>query len=301
MSESIARSRCSGSGQSATTSCDRDRLGRGIPQRLEDRAARLPVAALVSRLTAAFVAGVGVPRRAPCAQVCDRAGEALRGAGGAGRRAELHGCRVHDPRGLRIGGQHLLHRREIPSGRRPRLRAAVDRAGEHAAGVRVDDRMPVAVGEHRHGARRVVADAGQGEERVHVARHDPVVPVADLDGRPVQPQRAPRVAEVRPLPDRLRRGVCRERRRGRPAVQPRFEVGDHAVHRRLLEHELAHQHTPRIEARAAPGQIACAAAVPGDQRGREIGHAVQPRAVDRRSPRSPALGRPAVLEPGSAR
>ena len=41
---------------------DRNRLGRGIPQRLEDRAARLPVTSFVPRLTAAFVAGIGVAR-----------------------------------------------------------------------------------------------------------------------------------------------------------------------------------------------------------------------------------------------
>ena len=57
------------------------------------------------------------------------------------------------------------------------------------------------------------------------------------------------------------------------------------LHRRLLQHELAHEHAPRAEARAAPRQVARIRPVPRDQRRREVGHAVQPRHRDGRSSR----------------
>lgn len=87
---------------------------------------------------------------------------------------------------------------EVAPVRRAGKRFRVDRARDHPARVRVHDRMPIAVREDRDGARRVVADPGQREQLVDVARNDALVNIADLGGRAVQPKRTARIAEVRP-------------------------------------------------------------------------------------------------------
>ena len=108
----------------------------------------------------------GSPLRAS-AQICATGHASHRGARAVQTVApELHRRRVDDRRRpSSSAGQDRRHRLEVPSRRRARLRPAVDGAGEHAPGVRVDDRMPLAVREDRHRARRVVADAAEREER----------------------------------------------------------------------------------------------------------------------------------------
>ncbi len=152
------------------------------------------------------------------------------------------------------------------------LRTTLDGSGEHAPGVRVDDGMPVAVREDRHRARGVVADAGEGEQGVDVAGDDAVVAVADLHRRPVQPEGAARVSEVRPLGHGVARGRGGEVGRGGPAGQPGLEVRDDAGDGGLLQHELAHQRAPRSEPGTPPRQVARCVAIPVDERSGESWH-----------------------------
>ena len=77
-------------------------------------------------------------------------------------------------------------------------------------------------------------------------------------GRGVQPQRAARVAEPAPRPDRLAGGLGGQVGRGRPALEPGLVDREHPRDRGLLEHELRDHHRPRARrparARAARGR-----------------------------------------------
>ena len=216
-------------------------------------------------------------------------------ASGGARRAdegpELHRRGVDD-RGIRIVvGQDRRHRSEVALARRAGLRASADRPREDAARVGVDDGMPVAVGEHGDGTGGVVADPGQGQQIVDIARNDAVVTAVDLDRRAVEPQRASRVAEVRPLRDRCGGRVGGQCGGRRPSGEPRLEVGDDARDGRLLQHELAHERAPRPETGAAPRQIARGPAIPRDERRCEVGHDASLRRAEH--PATRARGRAA--------
>ena len=134
------------------------------------------------------------------------------------------------------------------------------------ADVGVEDRVALPEGEARDRRRGVGAHAGQGQQFVKRVRDHAAVPLRDRLGRGVQPQRAPRVAQAPPLPDRVRRGSRRERRRRRPPLQPRRIGGKDPGHRRLLQHDLADQHRPRASVRPAPGQIARMGRIPAQDR-----------------------------------
>ena len=88
--------------------------------------------------------------------------------------------------------------------------------------------MPLAVGEDGDRTRGVVADAREREERVDVVGHDAAVPLGDLHGRRVQPERATRVAERRPGAHGLAGRDGGEIGGGRPAVEPLLEARDDA-------------------------------------------------------------------------
>ena len=90
--------------------------------------------------------------------------------------------------------------------RRARVSLTVDDPRDHPPGVRVDDRMAVAVGEHGDGAGRVVPDSGECEEILDRTGNDAAVALRDLHGGAMQPQGAARVAEIGPLPDGVGRG-----------------------------------------------------------------------------------------------
>jgi hypothetical protein len=134
--------------------------------------------------------------------------------------------------------------------------------------------MPVSVREHRDGARRVVTDAREGEERIHLSGYSAPMPGRDLLRRAMEPESAPRVPEIRPLLHDIGRGGRREVVRSGPAVEPGVEARDDAAHRSLLEHELADQHPPRaepfVEVRATPGEIPGVLAIPTQERPHDV-------------------------------
>ena len=182
----------------------------------------------------------------PSARPGDRALVAARGSCGAHRGAEFHRRRVHDAGRGRVIGQQSLHRGEVAGRRRrPGVGLPRDGAGEHASRVRVDHRMSQAERERGDGASRVGADALQREERVEIAWHLAAVPLDDLGRGPVQPQRAPRVAQPIPCTHGFGGRLGGERRRSRPPCDPRLPSRDDPADLRLLQHELAHEHRPR--------------------------------------------------------
>ena len=78
----------------------------------------------------------------------------------------------------------------------------------------------------------------------------------------VQPLGPPRVTELAPGAQHVRRAGRRGRRRCRPAGHPVQPDGLNPRDRRLLQHELADQHLPRRDAGPAPRQVALLALVP---------------------------------------
>ncbi len=159
------------------------------------------------------------------------------------------------------------------------MRLTEHSTSQYPACVGVDDRVTVAVSEDRDRAGRIVADAGQGEQGLDVARHDPAVPLGDLDSRPEQPERATRVSEIGPLVHDFR-GRRRGHRRGcGPAREPRLEVRDDSGDRSLLKHEFADQDAPRaelvMELRSAPRQVSSGRSIPRRQVRYDIGRGLR--------------------------
>src|SRR5690606_14102179 len=130
--------------------------------------------------------------------------------------------------------------------------------------VRVQHRMPLLERETRHRGRRVCPYPGQRQQFVVRVRHCAAVPLHDHRRTRVQPQRTTRIAEPPPHPHGFPRRIGRQVLRGRPAFHPRLPGGQHPRHRGLLEHHIAHQHTPRGHLRGAPREIPCVGVIPGE-------------------------------------
>ena len=128
----------------------------------------------------------------------------------------------------------------------------------HAADVRVDRQNRLTPREVADGGRRVRADPRQlGQVGRPALRRDPLC-------RPVQRERPPVVAQALPLPDHVRGRRRRERRCGRPALEPALEPRRDACCLRLLQHHLGDEDRVRI-AGSAPGQVALGPLVPSKQ------------------------------------
>jgi len=147
-------------------------------------------------------------------------------------------------------------------------------AGDDPASVGIDHRVALVVGEDRHRAGGVVADAGQTEQIVHLAWDDPAEAVANLDCGPMQPQRAARIPKICPLGECFGGRLGGQRGRGGPTVQPGLQMRNYPADWGLLQHELTHQNTPRAEPGTAPRQVARMGGVPRDERWGDHGHAV---------------------------
>lgn len=128
-------------------------------------------------------------------------------------------------------------------------------ARNDATDVGIDDGLVRPEREDGHRTGGVVAHAGEGEKRIHLARD--LAPVVFDDGyrTGVKPQRAAGVAEVRPGSHGVgRRSSCKCGRSG-PPCKPFIKSGDDAGDGRLLQHELAHQRAPGGEPGSAPRQV----------------------------------------------
>jgi uridine kinase len=150
------------------------------------------------------------------------------------------------------------------------LRLPLDGASEHPPHVRVDHRVAVPVGERGYGAGGVRTDPRKGEEVIHVLGDLIAVLLGDGDGAAVQGQRAPRVPEPSPRPDRLAGRHGSEIGGGGPALQPLEEPGHDAHHGGLLQHELTDERAPRAEPRPAPREVPAVLAEPVRERGSEL-------------------------------
>ena len=120
--------------------------------------------------------------------------------------------------------------------------------------------------------------------------------------RLAQPQRPPRVAELAPRPDDLGRRGRREVGRRRPARQPLPPHRLHPGHRRLLQHHLADQHRPGVDAGTPPRQVARGRRRTSRGSPRRSASLGQRREEGRCGPREPSLPRPVRrrAEPGAA-
>ena len=225
----------------------------GLAQHPHDLAADLPVGArefLRARGEIGWWLTGGEPRA-----VHHGALAALRRARGAHERPELHQRdRKHRP--VRDFGEFALAR--------PHLGDAADRAGVHSPHVRVHHRHILAEGEVRHRARRVIADAGQREQRVHVGRHLAAMLLDDHPRALQQPQGAPRVAETAPGAQHLVGPGLGKGVRGGPARNPLPPDRGDAFDLGLVAHHFGEQHAPGGRACLAPRQVARVALVPRD-------------------------------------
>jgi hypothetical protein len=122
---------------------------------------------------------------------------------------------------------------------------------------------------HRRG--RVGADPGQRAQLTDRGRDLASVPRCNYLGARVQPQRAPRVSQPAPLPDRVARGGRRKGGRSRPPCQPSLVGGQDPGHRSLLEHEFADQDRPGAGSRSPPRQVSRVSGVPAGERRLESG------------------------------
>ena len=209
----------------------------------------------------------GAARGQPGAIAGHRAGTAARAGGRTHQRTQFHHRDRPAGRDRGLGrqqrfGEPPLRHRHRGGGHGP----AGDEPGQHAPHVGVEHGVPLAEGEAGHGRGGIAADPRQREQGVGVRRHHPAVPRGQDGRRLVQPERAPGVAEPAPLPDRLARGLGRERGRGGPPGDPGEVFGQHAGHRRLLQHDLTDQHRPGRRVGSAPGQVPRMARIPGQHR-----------------------------------
>ena len=210
---------------------------------------------------------LGATRGQPGAIPGHRAGTAARAGGRADQRAQFHHRDRPAGRDRGLGGQQRFGQpplRHRGRGGGPGL--AGHEPGQHAPYVGVEHGVPLAEGEAGHGRGGIAADPRQREQGVPVRRHLPAVPRGQDGRRLVQPERAPGIAEPAPLPDRLARGLGRQRGRGGPAGDPPEVFGPHPGHRRLLQHDLTDQHRPGRRAGSAPGQVPRVARIPGQHR-----------------------------------
>lgn len=238
----------------------------------EELAAHLAVGARVCLAAARRTFVGGFPGQPPGAPFGDRAARAVLVLRGAHQRAQLHGGRR--PAGR---GQLLLREQctgQLALGRCRRGRRVLDAgrgAGEDPPDIGVEDGMPLPVREGGHRGRRVLTDSGQREQLPMVAGYIAAVSLRYRLRGPVQPQRAPRIAEPAPGADGLAGRLGREIGGARPAGQPPLVHGEHPADRGLLEHELADHHTPGTGLGAAPGEVAGVLVEPGDDGGVEGG------------------------------
>ncbi len=165
--------------------------------------------------------------------------------------------------------------RRVLFGQRPQLlldRAlagmAVDavQARQHALDVAVQDRDAQAVRLGQDGAGGRAADAGQGGQRVEVARQLAAVAFHAQPRGAVQEARAAVVAQARP---QRQHGVlvgARQVGQGGQGVDEALEIVDDGGDLGLLQHDFRQPH-PIGAARVLPGQVVSAVDVePGQQR-----------------------------------
>ncbi len=149
-----------------------------------------------------------VAGRPPGAPVADRAVAAPRSRGSADEGAELHERHRPRRRGRVVARQQALGERPLRLGhRRPGELMSRDDPGEHPAHIGVQDRVPLAVGEHRDRRGRVVPHTGEGDQVVVGVGHHAAVVVRDRSRGRVQPKGAPGIAQPAPRPDRLTRSL----------------------------------------------------------------------------------------------
>ncbi len=243
----------------------------GLPQHGEQPPAHLPVGARVRLAAARRPVVLRLARQPPRALRGDRAAVAGLALGRAHQRAQLHGGGGPAGRGRLVLGQQRAGQLPLGGGGGVRrVLHARDRAGEDPAHVRVQHGMPLPVGEGGDGGGRVLADAGQGQQLGVVGRHVTAVPFRYGDRGAVQPQRAARVAEPAPGADGLAGRLRGQVGGARPAGQPLLVDGQHAAHRRLLQHELTDHHPPRAGLGTPPRQFAGVLVEPVDDGGVQV-------------------------------
>ena len=278
-SDSTARARWAGSGQSGiTVNSVAAALVRSTASTAPRHCRSVPSYVCPRRVGPTWS---GLPARSHAQSGATGQRSQSRGAGRADHGAEFHrGDRPPaGPGGVRR--QELLGERGLGScGRRRRVGGPQRDPGEHPADVGVQHDVAPAVREAGDRGRGVATDTGQRQQVGVPARHLAVIPLDDLDRRPVQPQGPPRIAEPAPGADRLAGGFGGQRRRCRPAGEPPGPWHDDPGDRGLLKHELADQNPPRAGPRASPGEVSAVHGVPVEHR---ADHPVGATATDHRA------------------
>ena len=197
----------------------------------------------------------------------DRALRAERAAGQADRGAEFHDSLVKRARrGARqqAGGESV----EAGAGFRTRDEAGFGgKTAEDAHDVAIEDGVGEIEGDARHGRGGVRADARKGADLIVGCGER--APFGDLPGGTMQVAGTGIVAESRPEGEDVRLGGGGEQFDGGEAGEEALIVRDDGCGAGLLEHDFAQPDRIRI-AGGAPGQVAAAAAVPGEKRAAEF-------------------------------
>lgn len=121
-----------------------------------------------------------------------------------------------------------------------------DRPGKDTSDVHVDHPDVAFEGEGEHSSRRVGADPGERLQRPQIAGHGAAVLPHHLSGGGVEVHGPAVVAEPRPGPHHLAHRFPGAGRRSREAAQEGPVRLHHPAGLGLLQHELAHEHRPRV-------------------------------------------------------
>ena len=137
-------------------------------------------------------------------------------------------------------------------------------AEQYAGDVRVQDRRTSPECKAQNGAGSVGADALEGSQRRLVARQHTAVAGHRLSRDRLQAPGPDVVAEWVPCPRHVCFGRRRERGKARILLEPFAILRQHPIDLGLLEHHLGNEDVIGV-GRAAPGQIAAVAPIPGEQ------------------------------------
>ena len=120
----------------------------------------------------------------------------------------------------------------------------IKHAGDHPTHVGVEHHGTSTKGERTDRCRGVVADSRQGEQCFVIVGYLTVMPFDQQSGGLMQAARSTRIPEATPGANGVTGSVGCEVGRCWPAVHPFVPDRQHAIHRCLLQHELADHHAP---------------------------------------------------------
>lgn len=141
-----------------------------------------------------------------------------------------------------------------------------------ASNVGIQHGLSLMEGKAGHGGGRVLTNPRKGHQVVEVFRNLSTVAFDASAGCCMQTQRSARIPEPTPCTDRFGDRRLRQGGRGWPTFDPGSIDRQHAIDRRLLEHELADQDLPGRPRGCSPREVTSLGSIPGEQAVERRGH-----------------------------